>query len=359
VLAWIALAFFALEVASLFNTDSANVSLALARLEQHQAFVLVPLIFIDVLLDDNQLDKVLAWFTASCLVMALIAVAINMWISVDEYGTLFHEWRFSHDRISEVIGLQAVYFAMYLALAIVAIVRWLITGTYSRGIRIVLIILVAGFSILVTALGARSILVALVVIVVLNLVYYARVTSNYRLLVAAAVVPVLFIILVATNPVVRTRFTDLLSAKGSNYDGYSARTEIWRPGVKVIAENFWIGVGTGDEQQELDKKFIEVGYGEGVQLFNMHNAYLQAMLGLGLPGLVVLLALLGVQFRRAWRSASIVYFSFLLLFALASASESMLNRNKGTLFFLIFSFLFYSMAAKHESAQSPRHPSVT
>jgi O-antigen ligase len=132
-----------------------------------------------------------------------------------------------------------------------------------------------------------------------------------------------------------------MSYENSNYGSYFARWKIWEPGIEAIKEHPWIGVGTGDHQSELDKKFIEYNYFEGVGLFNMHNQYLQTLLTHGVVGLLILLSILFRQFRKAVLNRDSLYLSFLTLFSLGCLTESMLNRNKGFIFFVLFSFIFY------------------
>ena len=129
--------------------------------------------------------------------------------------------------------------------------------------------------------------------------------------------------------------------EGSNYDSYFARTNIWKPGVEAIKENIWFGVGTGDDQMEMDKKFIKYNYLMGVQLFNMHNQYFQVLLNFGIFGFIIFLISLFVQLKSSVFKRDLLYLSFLILFMCGCLTESMLCRNKGIIFFLVFSFIFY------------------
>ena len=90
-------------------------------------------------------------------------------------------------------------------------------------------------------------------------------------------------------------------------------------------------------------KFREQGYAAGIEFkFNAHNQYMQTMLGHGIPGLFCLLAIILLQLFEAFKRSDLLYLSFVLLFSMAGLTESMLNRNKGIMFFLVFSFVFYN-----------------
>lgn len=338
--------YFFLEVLGLLNTESANLSLGLFTLEKHQALVFIPLLFIDVTLSKENLGRIFSVFIASCLVGSLVCIGVNVYRDYTTVGVFIDEWGFSHDRLSAPIDMQAVYFSMYLSLCILMLLFtlkekwWLI----SKSTKVLLLSLTFYFLGFVVALGARTMIVALMSVIISYIVYTAVLYKNFKILISAVMIPLVFAGFVFLNPVVTTRFLDLKLGRDSatNYEGYFARLDIWRPGVEVIMENFWIGVGTGDHESELHKKYLKYGFTEGVRLnFNMHNQYLQTMLNFGVLGLVSFTIVLLVQIRASISMKNPLYLSFLALFILGCLTESMLNRNKGIVFFILFSFIFY------------------
>ena len=348
-LAILAVLFLLWEALSLLYTKNENIRTGLSELETHLPFLFVPFIFRDSeILMDRKKYLSLA-FVAGCLIASLFCLIVNIQLSLVE-GQLFHEFYFSHDRISDPIGMQAVYFALYISLCVLIITNHLL-HTFSRNSNLKnmgLGILLIYFLLMIVASGARTTIVALMLIMILNMVAYAIVNKKYKLLIISSFIPIFFVSLVLFNPVVKTRFGDLRHTKteGSNYDSYFARINIWKPGLDVLRHNILLGVGIGDQQEELNSSYNKNNYFAGVEFrFNMHNQYMQVMLATGIIGLSIFLLILGLQIISAIRNYNFLYLSFILLFSLASLTESTLNRSKGVVLFTLFSFIFYNSLA--------------
>ena len=339
------LLFFLVEVLSLIYTRNENIKTGWSEIETHLPLLLVPFIFRDLEVLSGRSKYLKLAFVVGCLIGSTICLIANIQLSLFE-GKVFHEYYFSHDRLSEPIGLQAVYFGLYLSVTILIIVSHL-SETFSRNSylkNVGLCILLVYFLLMIVASGARTAIVALMLIMVFNVIVYALITRKYKYLLIASFIPIIFIALVMFNPVVMTRFSDLRHSKaeGSNYDSYFARTNIWKPGLDVILTNGWIGVGIGDQQEELNASYMRHDYGTGVEFnFNMHNQYMQVMLGTGIVGLSIFLLILGLQLFVAIKSHNFLYLSFIVLFSLTFLTESTLSRSKGIILFTLFSFFFY------------------
>jgi O-antigen ligase len=341
----ILICYFILELIGMAYTDKENVSNGLFNIEKHLSLLFIPLIFFDFKINAIHKRIILLAFSASCFIASLMCVIVNINISLIEYNTFMHEWRFSHSRLSEPIGIHPAYFSIYLGLSVLIILNELKEkiSLFSSLQKTFTIFILFCFFIMIVALGSRTVTVALVAIIFGNMIVYAFSQKSYKILIVSAIVPLIFMGFVLINPVVKTRFIDIkaTSYNNSNYGGLFARTKIWEPGMELIKENLWLGVGTGDDQTELDKKFIKYNYWEGVQAFNMHNQFLQTALNYGIVGLLLLLIVLFLQLKNAVWKRDLLYFSFLMLFICACLTESMLSRSKGIIFFLIFSFIFY------------------
>jgi O-antigen ligase len=354
ILSWTVVGYFFLEVLGLIHTAPENLKIGLAVLEKHQAFVLMPLIFADFEIDVRKRESILASFVLGCFVGVIICVAVNMYTGLTLYDQYFHEWLFTHDRFSGPIRLQAVYFSLYIGLCILILIHF-----YFEGITIFSKIEKAGFAgiekdsirflfliffIVLITLGSRTIIVSVVLISLAYLVTYALSKKAYKVLLIAAIIPVILVGFIFINPVVKMRFMDLAHQRSevSNYGSYFARLDIWRPGIEAIKENVLIGVGTGDHQTEMNKKYEKYNYSEGVRLeFNIHNQYLHTLMNHGIPGLLLLLLVFGGQIKQGIKQRDWLYLSFVGLFMLACLTESTLVRNKGIIFLLIFSFVFF------------------
>jgi len=342
----ILISYFILELIGLSYTDKENIANGIFNLQKHLGLIFVPLVFFDFKINIRDRKILLFTFVISCFIASLICVIFNIFLSLSIYNMLFHDWRFSHERLSEPIGMSPAYFSMYLSISILIILNYFKENIlFLSSIKKILItLLLLYFLVVVIALGARTITVTLMVIIILNMFQYARSQKSYKVLLLAVLVPFVFIGFIFLHPIVKTRFMDMMKSKyeSTNYGSYFARSKIWGPGIEAIKENFWLGVGTGDDQIELEKKYIKYNYQEGVKNgYNMHNQYLQTLLSIGIIGLLIFLLVLFIQLKNGFIKRDLLYLSFLVLFMCGCITESMLCRQNGIILFLVFSFIFY------------------
>lgn len=342
------LLYFFLEVIGVFYTETENIKEAFFQLEKHLPFVTIPLIFLNTKLRRSDIDLILLFFVAGCFVAAIICTVVNLNLSLSE-GQYFHEYYFSYERISEPIGMQPVYFALYQALAVLIIVDRILFKQQSYRIKTLLALLALYLTLLLIASGARTATVAIMFLIVFKLAAYIIKNRAYKVIILAALVPIIFVAIIYFNPVVLSRFVDLTynTTIGTKYDSYFARTEIWKSGWDVLEANYFFGVGTGDQESELLRSYDRNGYSPGIEFtFNMHNQYMQTVLCSGIIGLVLFLWIAKIQVAQAIRNKDFLYLSFIMLFLLACVTESTLNRNKGVLFYLFFSLLFFKRKSR-------------
>ena len=120
------------------------------------------------------------------------------------------------------------------------------------------------------------------------------------------------------------RLTQTISEMNEG-DTSDARYLIFGSSMKAISENGAFGVGLGDKNDVLDEVYEETGEAYAVEAqYNSHNIYLDSMLTMGVPGLVLLLALLGVPAFMAWRRRDFIAMSLLFSFAFSGLFEARL-----------------------------------
>jgi O-antigen ligase len=120
------------------------------------------------------------------------------------------------------------------------------------------------------------------------------------------------------------------------------RVESWRATIEGYKISPLWGAGTGSEQTLIDEGYIQTGYDTGLDnAYNAHNQYLQFLIRNGPLELLVFLLFLGLLLKKAVRKRSIKIGLFCLVFCLSLLTESMLNVQKGIVFFYFFSCAFY------------------
>jgi O-antigen ligase len=125
-------------------------------------------------------------------------------------------------------------------------------------------------------------------------------------------------------------------------DSKTARLRIWSSGWEIVKSNWPFGVGTGDSQSALQSSYTKKNY--VFAIFNncdAHNQYLEETIAFGLPGLFIFLLCLVLPFGYVLYSKDhSLYLVFLLLFAVICLSESILQLNKGIIWYSFFNSLF-------------------
>ncbi|HVV05033.1 MAG TPA: hypothetical protein VHC96_12465, partial [Puia sp.] len=74
--------------------------------------------------------------------------------------------------------------------------------------------------------------------------------------------------------------------------------------------------------------------------YNTHDQYLNFWLLGGLPSLVLFLAAMVFQYRQSIRQKDYIFLFFLLLMTIAFATENILSRQAGIVFYYFFSCCF-------------------
>lgn len=96
----------------------------------------------------------------------------------------------------------------------------------------------------------------------------------------------------------------------------------------------------------LEKKY----FSSYLHRLNAHNEYLSFLIKSGILGLGVYLATLTYGFKKAIRKGDAVFFSFMVLIALVSFSENILDMDKGVMFYSFFLSFFVFAAEQSEIA---------
>jgi O-antigen ligase len=110
----------------------------------------------------------------------------------------------------------------------------------------------------------------------------------------------------------------------------------------VFLRNPILGVGIGDVQDESVKEYIRDNNTEAyTNKYNAHNDWLQILLTTGTVGFVLFLNFFLRLVKKAWVSKDLYMISFVIFYVVVSMTESILERNKGILFFSFFITFFF------------------
>ncbi len=133
----------------------------------------------------------------------------------------------------------------------------------------------------------------------------------------------------------------------------SLRLLIWKSSLPLVKKSFLYGTGTGDVKNELLNAYKTNGITAAFEKeLNAHNQFLQTVLAIGLPGLILLLFSLVLPFFEGIRKKKYLLYMFPLIMAFNLLFESMLERQAGVVFFAFFATLLIMNNSKRLLIQS-------
>ncbi|ARV09690.1 hypothetical protein BTO05_08555 [Winogradskyella sp. PC-19] len=114
----------------------------------------------------------------------------------------------------------------------------------------------------------------------------------------------------------------------------SVRLDYYKCGWEILKENWFAGIGA--------KNFSEISALIcNNDVFIPHNIYLRVFVANGILGLIILLGLIFVIAKDAFRKKDWVYISLIIMLILGGLTEDLIYRQQGVLFFIFFISLFY------------------
>jgi len=197
-------------------------------------------------------------------------------------------------------------------------------------------------------LSSKSILVVLFLMIDIVLPYYLL-TGHKRVkfMIAAATVSAIIMVLILNNNNFKQRYINELKTDLSAYQPGQTnepRLARWHIATQLIKTSPLIGHGSGSEIKILGDSFYDHKlYSSYINQLNAHNQYLSFLLKSGVWGLAIYLLVLAYGFKIAIGKRDVVFISFMLLMAIVSLSENVLDVDKGVFFYgFFFTFFLFS-----------------
>jgi len=330
---------------------------------------IIPLTFCFNSLDIKKYLPLLLFIFAIGCTLTVAYLFANVFFTVKFYhiplNSIFTPAFTSHN-FSQPIAIHATFFSLQLVIALVAMVYYLLNFKTSWLLKIIYticsLILLAGL----VQLGSKSILITIFLIFAFVFPYcLAKGKKRIRFIAVAACTIIITSGVILTIPTFRDKYindlqTDLSPLRsGQNSEPRLAR---WEVIIDVIKASPIIGYGSGSEIMVLGNAFYAGKlYDSYTEKLNAHNQYLSFMLKSGLWGLIVYLAVLVYGFKIALKNEDVLFISFILLIAIVSISENILDMDKGVFFYgLFFSlFLFRSPKKNNTKTQNNLQPIAT
>jgi len=325
---WLVVAFFVYQLISMLYTDnSADGWDMIVRRLPLLLFVLCPMAADSGYLTRDRLRGLMWFFTLSLAVKFIIRFIIMLAES--------HKFVFG----SYFEPVHHTYIAMYLMFVLGFLYdEWLnhrkeMSRTMQQLFYLVVLIMLAYLVMVLSRTGIAGLVVMVFAIIAYHIFGLNEVRRGLLMLAAVAVVGtgVYFLLPDGSRRLTQT-FEEM-----SEGDTSDARYLIFGSSLKGIGQSLPLGVGIGDKNDVLAKIYEETGEDYAIQAqYNSHNIYLDAMLTMGIPGLLLLLAALAVPAVMAWRRRDFILMSLIFSVAFSGLFEAILNRQMGIMFCGLF-----------------------
>lgn len=334
---------FGIQLIGLLYGD--NLGQGFFDIERKLSFLLIP-VALSFAIPRNHVHKVLLGFLYSCIIASASCLGYACWrfFKTGDAAVFFYY------ELTDLIKMHPIYLAMYICFAIFLLFReWQNNINQLNGAQFLRLLIIFYLILFLVLLSARSELIAFVFIFVFGVIVYA-IERNRVFFSLGLIFTVLILIssLVLLFPQVRERLKEAINYNNEysidkQWGGRALRILQWDCCIKVIRCNFFLGVGTGDAQDELQACYIKSDYGPLLIYdnlkYNAHNQYFEAAIAHGILGLLILGSSLILPFMYGLKTRDYLLVSFVILFSIACLTESMLEVNKGIVFFTFFSCL--------------------
>lgn len=353
--------FFLIHVLGLFYTQ--NIDRGLNILLDYAPLVVFSLVLCTIdPLKKQQLKAIIAVFVLACFVATLLCVgyALQIYFSPESlYHATCDYW--FYDLFTRPISMNSIYFSLYLGFCVFSIGYYLFEYAHKTSLvkNILLVVWIGYFIGIMLLLTSRTTLITTLLLGAINYVFYVlQKKRTFHFLLPVVLCPAIAIGIIMHSSFLSQRFSDIknLTAEAVTQDqqqrqavnlpwtsSSAIRLAIWQSSMEIIENNFFTGVGTGDTQDELVRMYNKNNFifDKGYRHHNAHNQFIQTMVTIGIPGLLLLVGIFMVSFAQAWKQRSYFYMTFIIYIALNCLTESLLQRQKGIVFFSLINFLIF------------------
>jgi hypothetical protein len=333
---WIVLSFFLFHCISAAFSD--NQREAVTSIEVKLSFLAFPYFLFLFRFTSLTIKNICVAFVSGCFFALITCLIRSAYLYLSKGENYFFYNDFSY-------WIHTGYFSMYMLFALVLVqlaypvwfkedsyngkVRFFFTGMFLLGIFLCaskigfialfitgIILLIAGFR---RKLNAKTIGSGIIILSFVVFLLYKFVPAPFERMAAA--------------------FSTTTSENIDKTSGESTavRILIWKECADLIKGNFIFGVGGGDANDELIKRYQEHGLQGALEHnLNAHNQFFQTFIALGVFGFLILAILTFGTFVFGIIKKNLVLALFSLIIILNFLVESMLQTQAGNLFFVYF-----------------------
>jgi len=341
--------FFAIFILSFFIFG--NKTIALRALGKNVVWLIVPLtisIYERISLKDRLAIFIPFSWATQIIAFVLLLFSLAQYFRTSNVEVLYYT------ELTALFGYHPIYFSLYLLFSYCIIYNGFITKSLKIPLWAVLLVGVFDLGMLILLASKSILIISLVLIIGLFLKGFKK--NKWLLLLG-----IIMIGMILYSPITKHRFVDSINSNwdlltkesfeyNDSFTGVSLRLITWYIVLeKMEANEFVIGVGSGNRQDFIDEAYRDYNmHTAGYLGFNMHNQYLDYLVGFGIIGLGYFIFILSMFFRKSIFSRDLLYFIFLLSFSILAFSESNLQVHRGLVFFVLVNSVFFFSEQKNK-----------
>lgn len=342
----------------------------LKNLEGKMSLILLPLILLTISMKENRVLLLLKAYILSIGICSIVLM-VNSGVNYFQTG-LFLTY---HD-FTAMLGFHAVFYSYYTYLAILISAFLFNAKALVSWEKLILIFLLGLFFTVLVISASKNVLIVSTLSLFIILSYQLiknKITWKTTLLVGSilVIVSVAFV----SSPNIQKRLSELGSFEGIEnlekvqqgeilshedrllFNGTSLRIFLWVTGAEIVAKNDaqLIGLTPADRRAIINEEYYKNGMNPSYENFNLHNQFVQTYVELGLVGLVLYLSIIGIAFLIALKNKNQILLLFLSAFVVFQITESVLERNKGIVFFMFFIFFLQQLRPSQNENRDNRN----
>lgn len=287
-------------------------------------------------------------FTCTVTILYLYADAVYTLFYFHLPLSSLYTLEFMNHNFSLPIEIHATYLSAYTAFSLLAFL-YLVFKKPELKQRWMYIIAAVILSAGLIQLSSRAVFIAFLATVNLAFPFFLfRGKKRLMFFLAASFISVVTLLVISNVDSFKTRYISELKTDLTNkvkiIENTEPRLARWNVITELIKGSPVIGYGTGSEKRLLKEKYFEKGlYISYLNEFNAHSEYLSILIKTGVIGLALFIYILYFGFALAIRNTDILFLSFMVIIAIVSISENILDLNKG-IFFYSFFFPFFLLS---------------
>ncbi len=357
-------------VSTLFSENQAA---GWKELVQRLPLLLFPLAFSFISLSENNRQRLLLFYSFAAVVGSFIGFMYGLYLAIqlNDYGYIYN------DNISSFInGKQAVYFGLYINIAVIFMLRQLQQGIsvlepFKKWMYVGIIWLLFVNFMLASKMAMISLGLILVGMMGSYLIKHKKYMEGLLLIVGILVAVVL---LGKFFPKTLNRFNGLTETNyqfdndqmenhfnaafdAQKWHSTNVRMAVWRCGFEIWKAKPLLGTGLGDRKQVIKEKYEEKKFWFALKTEkNLHNQYLDVLVSMGPIGLLLFVGafvLYPLFYFRRYRLSEGIYCILCIAFCLLT--ENMLDRYQGL---ILIGFIIPFMAMRRNEEALPQEESL-